>query len=75
VEAAEIVQSQRKNIEAAEESLRIAEVRYEHGISTLLELMDTQLAVTQAKLNYLNALFNYEEAYARLRAIVGEGVE
>jgi outer membrane protein TolC len=71
VEASEIIESQRLNIEVAEESLRIAEVRYDNGISTLLELLDTQLAVTEAKLNYLNALFNFEESYARLISIVG----
>ena len=72
VEARELVESQRINTEAAEDSLRIAEVRYENGISTLLELLDTQLAVTQARLNYLYSLYNYEEAYSRLLKIVGE---
>ncbi len=36
VEAREIVDSQRLNIEAAEEAVKIAEVRYDNGISTLL---------------------------------------
>jgi outer membrane protein len=55
----------------AAEALKIAEVRYENGISTLLELMDAQLALTTARLNYLNALFSYEEAKARLKKITG----
>jgi len=71
LEAREIVESQRLNIEVAEESLRIAEVRYDNGISTLVELLDTELALTQAKLNYINALYNFEEAHARLLLILG----
>ena len=71
LEAREVLESQKLNIEAAEESLRIAEVRYDSGISTLLELQDTRLALTVAKLNYIQALYNCEESYARLRKVVG----
>jgi outer membrane protein len=71
MEAKEVLESQKLNIKAAEESLRIAEVRYDNGISTLLELQDTRLALTVAKLNYIQALYNYEESYARLRKLVG----
>ncbi len=71
MEAKEVLESQKLNIKAAEESLRIAEVRYDNGISTLLELQDTRLALTVAKLNYIQALYNYEESYARLRKVVG----
>jgi outer membrane protein len=71
VQAREIVESQRLNIAQAEEALKIAEVRYDSGISTLLELMDAQLALTTARLNWLNALYGYEEAKARISKIVG----
>jgi outer membrane protein len=71
LQAREIVESQRLNIDMATEALKIAEVRYENGISTLLELMDAQLALTTARLNYLNALFSYEESKARLKKITG----
>ncbi len=76
VGAREIVESQRLNIDMAAEAVKIAEVRYDNGISTLLELMDAQLALTSAQLNWLNALFGYEEAKARIKKIVGaEGPE
>ncbi len=71
VQAREIVESQRLNIAQAEEAMKIAEVRYDNGISTLLELMDSQLALTTARLNWLNALYGYEEAKARIKKIVG----
>jgi outer membrane protein TolC len=76
VQAREIVESQRLNIDMATEAVKIAEVRYDSGISTLLELMDAQLALTSAQLNWLNALYGYEEAKARIKKIVGaEGPE
>jgi outer membrane protein TolC len=71
VEAHEVVESQRMNIDMAQEAVKIAEVRYDNGISTLLELMDAQLALTSAQLNWLNALFGYEEAKARIKKIIG----
>jgi outer membrane protein len=71
VQAREIVESQRLNIAQAQEAVKIAEVRYDNGISTLLELMDAQLALTTAQLNWLNALYSYEEAKARINKIVG----
>ncbi len=76
VQAKEIVDSQKYNTSQAEEAVKIAEVRYDNGVSTLLELMDAQLALTTARLNYLNALYSYEEAKARLKRITGaEGPE
>jgi outer membrane protein TolC len=33
--------------------------------------MDAQLALTTARLNWLNALFGYEEAKARIKRIIG----
>jgi outer membrane protein TolC len=33
--------------------------------------MDAQLALTTAQLNWLNALYSYEEAKARINKIVG----
>ena len=71
IQAREIVESQRLNIDMATEAVKIAEVRYDNGISTLLELMDAQLALTTARLNWLNALFGYEEAKARIKRIIG----
>ena len=67
-----IVESQSKNVLLAKEGLDIAEIQYENGINTYLELMDTRLALTQANLNYVNAVFDYLEALARLKKLMGE---
>jgi len=72
VRSGKLVRSQKENVALAKEGLEIAEIQYENGINTYLELMDTRLALTQANLNYLNAVFSYMEAAARLEMLMGE---
>ncbi len=74
VRSRNVVESQKKNVLLAKESLDIAEIQYENGINTYLELMDTRLALTQSNLNYVNALYGYVEAVARLEMLMGENV-
>lgn len=71
VEAKEIIKLQEYNIELAGENLKTAEIRYENGVGTLLELLDARLAVTEAKLNYISALFNYEKSLSQINKILG----
>ena len=67
----ETIISQRENVGQAEEAMRIAEKRYASGMITNLEFMDAQLAVTQAKTDYLQALANYLIAEAKLTKAMG----
>jgi outer membrane protein len=67
-----LVKSQRENVALAKQGLDIAEIQYENGINTYLELMDTRLALTQANLNYVNAVYSSMEALARLSMLMGE---
>lgn len=62
----ERIYAQEKNIEEAEEALSIAEVRYQSGAITNLEVLDAQLIVTRAHLGYLKALHDYNVAMAEL---------
>ncbi len=62
---------QARNVEVADEALKLAETRYQNGLLTNLEYMDTQLALTQARVSYLSALANYQIAKARLRKASG----
>jgi outer membrane protein TolC len=50
----------------AEESLRIARVRYEAGVSPNVELTDAETALTLARTNRVNATYDYALALARL---------
>jgi len=70
-EAQERIASQSENVKQAQESMRIAEVGYSNGVVTNLEVMDTQLALTQAKTNYLQALYDYLTTSAGLKKATG----
>ncbi len=54
-------------IELAEEGLRIANLRYESGIGTLLEVLSAQTALTQARDNMALAKFMFRRARAQLK--------
>ncbi len=63
---------QKKNVEVAEAALGLAQARYENGLLTNLDYMDSQLALTQSRVAYLNALANYQIAKARYQKAIGE---
>jgi outer membrane protein len=71
-EAKEIINLQESNVKLAEENLERSELRYVNGVETLLDLLDARLAVTQAQLNYISAIYSYEESVSRLQMIVGD---
>lgn len=71
-EAKKLVESQKENIVQAEEALSIVEERYKQGLATSLEVMDTQLALTQAKTNWLQSLSDYLITRARLEKALGK---
>ncbi len=63
---------QKKSVDVAEAALGLAQARYENGLLTNLDYMDSQLALTQARVAYLNALANYRIARAKLQKAIGE---
>ncbi len=63
---------QAKNVEVAEAALGLAEQRFQNGLLTNLDYMDSQLALTQARVSYFNALANYQVARAKFQKAVGE---
>lgn len=66
-EAAERMKSTAENVALAEESLRLANVRYTAGISTLVEVIDAENALTLARFNYVQAEYDYATALADLQ--------
>ena len=70
-EAQEKVASAEKGLQAATESLRVARLRYEAGVSNQLELSDAELAYTQAEQNLVNARYDLRVAWARLEKAMG----
>ena len=64
--------SQEENVKQAKESLRIAKVQYQQGLLTNIEEMDTELALTIAETNYLQALSDYLIAKAKYEKAIGK---
>jgi outer membrane protein len=62
----------KKAVEQAEENLRVNEERYRAQVTTTTEVLDAQSLLTQARVNYYNALIDHHLAKARLQRAVGE---
>jgi outer membrane protein TolC len=58
----------------ATESLRLSRIRYQSGVSILLEVSDAELAFTQAETNLVNARYDYLTAWAQLQKAIGQDV-
>ncbi|MEG0831312.1 MAG: TolC family protein [Acidaminococcaceae bacterium] len=55
----------------AEEDYHIAQVRYQAGVGTNTDVIDAQVALTQAKTNYVQALYDYNTSNATLERAMG----
>jgi outer membrane protein TolC len=69
--AREQVDSLRRSAELAAESLRLYGLRYEAGEATVLEVVDAQTALTQARNAYDDALVRYRVSLANLQTLTG----
>jgi outer membrane protein len=69
--AAESVQSQRLNVTRATEGLRLADVGYQQGIKTQVEVIDAQSALTTARVNYLQAIYQHVVAKLAVERAMG----
>ncbi|MFN4226724.1 MAG: TolC family protein [Candidatus Ratteibacteria bacterium] len=65
------IEESKKQIEVAEENLRVAEILYREGLSTTLDVIDAITSLTEAKNNFHNALYEYKIAYAELEKACG----
>ncbi len=62
----------RKGVEQAEENYRVTNERYKKGLNVNSDLLDAEVALLQAKLNYTQSLIEFELSNARLSRSVGE---
>ncbi len=74
-ETEERILSQQKNIEKAREGLRIVELRYRHGVSPQIELLDAQVALTAARVNYFQAVYDHRLAVAKMERATAENLK
>jgi outer membrane protein TolC len=70
-EATKRLQVQVTTVQSAERSYNITRLRRAQGIGSALELTDAELALTQAKGNYLQAVYDYLVAKINLEKSLG----
>ncbi|MDP8256820.1 MAG: TolC family protein [Candidatus Alcyoniella australis] len=66
------VRSTSRTVETAESMVQIAEQSYTAGALTSLDVIDAQLALTNARLLHLKALYDYRLSQVRLAAAGGD---
>jgi outer membrane protein len=69
--AKEKIEAAEKNEELAREALRLANVRYEAGVGTPVEISDATVQFVRARTALVNAIYDYWEAVANLQRAVG----
>ena len=60
-----------KGVEQAERGYMISQKRYDTGAGTWLEMNDAELALTQARLNFNQSIYDYMVAKADLEKVLG----
>ncbi len=62
------------SVAAGEENLRVLRARYQQGVATIVDLLTAQTTLDQAKVDAVNARFDYLRAKAQIEAIVGHAL-
>lgn len=70
-EATELADASQKVTVQAEEAVRLATARYDAGTATQLDVLQSQVDLTTARTNQLQAYYNYNIAVATLRKAMG----
>ena len=72
IEAREVLESQLKVQEEAEEALRLATARSDAGTGTRLDVLNAETQLTQARTTQVEALHDYVVARARFERAIGQ---
>ena len=70
-EAEKRIDTSKVAVTKAEEDFKIAQVRYSAGVGTNLDVIDSQVALTSAKTDYVQALYDYNTSRAKLDKAMG----
>ena len=70
-EAMEKYLSAKETIELARESLRLANLMYEEGTNTQIDVLSSRLALTEAQMNFVSSLYEYQVSRYMMRKAVG----
>ncbi len=66
------IEAMKENVRLAEEAYKIAESRFNQGLSDRLEVNDADVALSRARVNYVKAVHDYLVAKAALYDLVGK---
>lgn len=66
----ENIQTAAKNVETATESLRLARLRFQAGVGTQTDVINSQRDLTQARSDYLSAIVQYNQSLNALQRSV-----
>jgi len=67
----ELIQATEKNVETAEEAVRLAKARLDAGAGTQLDVLNAQVQLTTAQSTRLQALFGYNSSLAEFDRVTG----
>ncbi len=71
----EQINIQQQTIAAAEEDLRVQQQRYAVGASTLLDVLTSQTALNQARVQLIQYRLNYRTTKAQIEQLIGRDLE
>jgi outer membrane protein len=69
--SAEGIEASKTLVAEAEESLKLSEGRYNFGAGSPIEITDAQVTLSNARITYIQSLYNYRVARARLQRAMG----
>lgn len=69
--AEQTINSTQAAVNQGQESFRIATLRYRAGVGTSLDVLDAETKLTDARNNYVQALYNYNISIAELEQLTG----
>ena len=67
----ELIQATEKNVEQADEAVRLAKARLDAGAGTQLDVLNAQVQLTTAQSTRLEALFGYNSSLAEFDRVTG----
>lgn len=66
--------STKKAVGLSQENQKVSTQRYNIGAGTNIDVIDAQVALTQARINHLQAMFDLEVAKAKINNVVGKEI-
>lgn len=74
IQAKKAIEVQTETIAQAEEGLKIADLRFESGVGTQLEVISAQAALTKARNSFALAKFNFQNATTELKRVTATNI-